>query len=260
MDFGYIHGKRAHFRVVIVAVSDFQKLNHRYWGANNYKGKLWQRENFLDPSNVFFFSRRGKKQHINTTSTQPRQQPRADGVTAESRWCGSCTTAARGRAARQSAGGGQVPGRPARGTTPARPAIRTASAPQVAPPAVPQGRPDAATGVQTQDTRPGSRRVSHNLARKAEKTAAPGRGCATATARYRISPPHITGAPARHRISSGRQHMTGSPLAGSHSRENWCRIGDGWSGGLTRRQPDRSAGTPARTSVGEVGCGRPMIG
>ena len=26
-------------------------------------------------------------------------------------------------------------------------------------------------------------------------------------------------APPRHRISSGRQHMTGSPLAGSHSRE-----------------------------------------
>ena len=33
MDFGYIHGKRAHFRVVIVAVSDFQELNDRYWGA-----------------------------------------------------------------------------------------------------------------------------------------------------------------------------------------------------------------------------------
>ena len=37
MDFGYIHSKRAHFRVVIVAVSDFQELNDRYWGANNYK-------------------------------------------------------------------------------------------------------------------------------------------------------------------------------------------------------------------------------
>ena len=47
MDFGYIHGKRAHFRVVIVAVSDFQELNDRYWGANNYKGKLGQRQNFL---------------------------------------------------------------------------------------------------------------------------------------------------------------------------------------------------------------------
>ena len=44
MDFGYIHGKRAHFRVVIVAVSDFQELNDRYWGANNYKGKLGQRQ------------------------------------------------------------------------------------------------------------------------------------------------------------------------------------------------------------------------
>ena len=83
---------------------------------------------------------------------------------------------------------------------------------------------------------------------------------ATAYHRRASAPPHITGAPARHRISSGRQHMTGSPLAGSHSRENWCRIGDWWSGGLTRRQPDRSAGTPARTSVGEVWCGRPMIG
>ena len=46
MDFGYIHGKRAHFRVVIVAVSDFQELNDRYWGANNYKRKLGQRQNF----------------------------------------------------------------------------------------------------------------------------------------------------------------------------------------------------------------------
>ena len=46
MDFGYIHGKRAHFRDVIVAVSDFQELNDRYWGANNYKGKLGQRQNF----------------------------------------------------------------------------------------------------------------------------------------------------------------------------------------------------------------------
>ena len=46
MDFGYIHGKRAHFRVVIVAVSDFQELNYRYWGANNYKGKMGQRQNF----------------------------------------------------------------------------------------------------------------------------------------------------------------------------------------------------------------------
>ena len=39
MDFGYIYGKRAHFRVVIVTVSDFQELNDRYWGANNYKGR-----------------------------------------------------------------------------------------------------------------------------------------------------------------------------------------------------------------------------
>ena len=46
MDFGYIHGKRADFRVLIVAVSDFQELNHRYWGANYYKGKLWQRQKF----------------------------------------------------------------------------------------------------------------------------------------------------------------------------------------------------------------------
>ena len=46
MDFGYIHGKRAHIRVLIVAVSDFQELNDRYWGANNYKGKLGQRQNF----------------------------------------------------------------------------------------------------------------------------------------------------------------------------------------------------------------------
>ena len=34
------------FCVVIVAVSDFQELNDRYWGANNYKGKLGQRQNF----------------------------------------------------------------------------------------------------------------------------------------------------------------------------------------------------------------------
>ena len=40
MDFGYIHGKRAHFRVEIVAVSDLQELNYRYWGANNYEEKL----------------------------------------------------------------------------------------------------------------------------------------------------------------------------------------------------------------------------
>ena len=46
MDFGYIHGKRAHFRVVIVAVSDIQEFNDCYWGANNYKGKLGQRQNF----------------------------------------------------------------------------------------------------------------------------------------------------------------------------------------------------------------------
>ena len=46
MDFGYTHGKRAHFRVVIVAVSDFQVLNDRYCGANNYRGKLGQRQNF----------------------------------------------------------------------------------------------------------------------------------------------------------------------------------------------------------------------
>ena len=35
-----------HFRVVIVAVSDFQELNDHYWGANNYEGKLGQRQNF----------------------------------------------------------------------------------------------------------------------------------------------------------------------------------------------------------------------
>ena len=46
MDFGYIHGKRANFRVVIVAVSNFQELNDSYWGANNYKVKLGQRQNF----------------------------------------------------------------------------------------------------------------------------------------------------------------------------------------------------------------------
>ena len=37
---------------------------------------------FVRPLLQFFFSRRGKKQHVNTTSTQPRQQPRAGGVAA----------------------------------------------------------------------------------------------------------------------------------------------------------------------------------
>ena len=46
LDFGYIDGKRAHFRVVIVAVSNFQELTDPYWGANNYKEKLGQRQNF----------------------------------------------------------------------------------------------------------------------------------------------------------------------------------------------------------------------
>ena len=41
MDFGYIHGKRAHFRVVIVAISDFQELNDRYWGAPTIIRENW---------------------------------------------------------------------------------------------------------------------------------------------------------------------------------------------------------------------------